>query len=751
ALRRIFTEAEELESADELLNLIVARVKDVTGSDVCSIYLQDEIQKDWVLVASEGLSNNAIGSVRMKTGEGLVGYICENQTLLNLEDGSQNRYYRYFPETGEEHFSGFLGVPIISFRRLIGVLVIQCKDKRLFSAEEEAFLITIAAQLAGPLSSVLKQESLAAIVNKDVSDQIKVSGVKGAPGISIGLVKVIAPFKDLACVEEESVTDIDSEIRSFRDAIASVKLEIEAGEDKLASSLTQEVQALFGVYLMLLENDAIVVDTETLIQEGYCASYALKLVIDRHAKQFESMDDPYLRARSEDIRHLGLRIYASINAHDFNVQLPNEPFILLSKNLSIADIAEYANQNLVGLVCVDGSVLSHAAVLASALGITAIMGVGDLNWSKVEGSVAVMDGYRAQVIFNASPQMQREYQRLAAQENRLMSGLDKLKDKPAETSDGYRINLYANTGLLADLSPGLERGAEGVGLYRSEIPFMLHETFPTEDEQTAVYRKILEAYAPRSVYMRTLDIGGDKALPYFSFEEDNPYLGWRGIRFTLDNSSIFLAQIRALLRANLGIGNMKIMLPMVSRVEEVDAFRELLDQAVAQLLAMGLKVAKPSVGIMVEVPAAMMALPHLSKRIDFISIGSNDLTQYLLAVDRNNPKVSDLYNFLNPAVLASINHIVCTAQSRRLKVSLCGEMASDPVAVILLLGMGINTLSMSAFNIPKVKWVIRSFSHKKARQLLTKALNLENESCIREMLEDELESAGLGGLIRAGA
>ncbi|WP_255375275.1 phosphoenolpyruvate-utilizing N-terminal domain-containing protein, partial [Oleiphilus sp. HI0132] len=284
-------------------------------------------------------------------------------------------------------------------------------------------------------------------------------------------------------------------IRSFRDAIASVKLEIEAGEDKLASSLTQEVQALFGVYLMLLENDAIVVDTETLIQEGYCASYALKLVIDRHAKQFESMDDPYLRARSEDIRHLGLRIYASINAHDFNVQLPNEPFILLSKNLSIADIAEYANQNLVGLVCVDGSVLSHAAVLASALGITAIMGVGDLNWSKVEGSVAVMDGYRAQVIFNASPQMQQEYQRLAVQENRLMSGLDKLKDKPAETSDGYRINLYANTGLLADLSPGLERGAEGVGLYRSEIPFMLHETFPTEDEQTAVYRKILEAYA----------------------------------------------------------------------------------------------------------------------------------------------------------------------------------------------------------------------------------------------------------------
>ena len=251
--------------------------------------------------------------------------------------------------------------------------------------------------------------------------------------------------------------------------------------------------------------------------------------------------------------------------------------------------------------------------------------------------------------------------------------------------------------------------------------------------------------------MRTLDIGGDKALPYFDFEEDNPYLGWRGIRFTLDNSSIFLAQIRALLRANAKTKNMKIMLPMVSRVEEVDAFRILLDKAHTQLAAQGYELIKPQVGIMVEVPSAMMILPHLAKRIDFISIGSNDLTQYLLAVDRNNPKVSALYNFLNPAVLHSISHIVNVAHTHKLKVSLCGEMASDPAAVLLLLGMGINTLSMSAFNIPKVKWVIRSFTRDRARKLVLRALSLESESCIRELLEAELEQAGLSGLIRAGA
>jgi len=399
----------------------------------------------------------------------------------------------------------------------------------------------------------------------------------------------------------------------------------------------------------------------------------------------------------------------------------------------------------------EGSSLSHAAVLANALGVTAVMGIGDLLKKKVDQRIAVMDGYRAQVIFNASEALQKEYRRLIGQEQKLIKGLDKLKALPAETSDHFRVNLHANTGLLADLSPGLERGAEGVGLYRSEIPFMLHETFPTEEEQTKIYNNVLNAYAPRPVSMRTLDIGGDKTLPYFGFTEENPYLGWRGIRFTLDNSSIFLTQIRALLVANISTENMRIMLPMVSRVEEVDAFKVLLDKAILQLKNEGVNVPRPPIGIMIEVPSAMIILEHLARRVDFISIGSNDLTQYLLAVDRNNPKVSSLYNFLNPAVIHSVNQIIKVAHQHRLKVSLCGEMASDPAAVLLLLGMSIDTLSMSAFNLPKIKWVIRTITHKRAQDLLAKVLILENEEAIREVLESELIQAGLGGLIRAGS
>ncbi|WP_250655737.1 phosphoenolpyruvate--protein phosphotransferase [Alkalimarinus coralli] len=751
ALRKIFQEAGELSSADELLHLIVTRVKEVTSSDVCSIYLADEEQDDWVLVATEGLADEAVGKVRMRTGEGLVGHICKHQSLLNLNDGSTHSSYRYFPETGEEHFAGFLGVPIISFRRVIGVLVIQSREKRCFSVEEEAFLITIAAQLAGPLKTVLSQEKLTALASGELNDQIKVLGVKGAAGISIGKVHFLAPFNDLKTIKDEPCENQEEEIKLFRDALEDVKLEVQSGGDKLASSVPQDVHALFGVYLMMLDNDMIAKQTEERIKEGFSAASALKHTIENHAQEFERMDDAYLRARAEDIRHIGSRIYARMNAYHHEIELPDEPVILVSKLVSITEIAQFPVDKLAGIVCMEGSSLSHTAILANALGVTAVMGIGNITRSKVDQQTAVMDGYRAQVIFNASEPLQQEYQRLIEQEKKLVRGLDKFKDLPATTPDNHRINLYANTGLLADISPGLERGAEGVGLYRSEIPFMLHDTFPSEEEQAKIYREVLQAYAPRSVYMRTLDIGGDKALPYFGFTEENPYLGWRGIRFTLDNGGIFITQIRALLRASIGLDNMKIMLPMVSRVEEVDAFKLLLDEAISQLQEEGLKVKRPSTGIMIEVPSAMMILEQLAKRVDFISIGSNDLTQYLLAVDRNNPKVSSLYNYLNPAVVHSIHRIVRIAHRHRLKVSVCGEMAADPAAVLLLLGMGIDTLSMSAFNLPKIKWVIRTITRKRAESLLRKVLALESEDSIREILESELIQAGLAGLIRAGS
>lgn len=750
ALRKIFQEAGELSSTKELLDLIVKRVRDALLSDVCSIYLLDDEENRCVLRATDGLKPSAVGVVSMALGEGLVGYICQHQSVLNLENGQEHPNFKLFPEANEVAFVGFLGVPIISFRKMIGVLVVQTRIRRVYTSEEEAFLFTIAAQLAGPLKNLVSQDPLKEDVKTPTLRPIRVKGVKGSTGLAVGVAYFAAQFKDLSKVVEKDTNYPETEIKRFREAVEAVKLEVQAGGDKLESSISKDVHALFGVYLLLLDNESFILETEDRIKSGLNAISALKQTTEFHAARFEEMDDPYLKARAEDIWHIGSKIYARLEPGRREIKLPSKPFILIAKTLSITDIAHYAEGNLAGIVCMEGSSLSHTVVLANAMGIPSVMGIGDLQRNKVENRMAVMDGYRGQLIFNASKPLLVEYRRLRDQEKRLVTGLQKYRDLPAETPDGVCFNLYSNTGLLADVSPGLERGAEGVGLYRSEIPFMIHDTFPTEDEQISIYRNILEAYAPRSVYMRTLDIGGDKGLPYFEFKEENPYLGWRGIRFTLDNGSIFLAQIRAMLQANLGLENLRIMLPMVSSVEEVDNFKALMDEAIRQLHDQGIEVKKPSVGVMIEVPSAVVIMKFLASRIDFISIGSNDLTQYLLAVDRNNPKVSSLYSWLHPAVVHTVSNLITEAHKYRLPVSVCGEMAGDPAAVILLMGMGVDTLSVSAFNIPKVKWIIRTITSKIAKSTLSKALNLESTESISLLLNDLLEKEGLGALTRAG-
>jgi phosphotransferase system, enzyme I, PtsP len=307
-----------------------------------------------------------------------------------------------------------------------------------------------------------------------------------------------------------------------------------------------------------------------------------------------------------------------------------------------------------------------------------------------------------------------------------------------------------NTGLAMDAGLSMSVGAEGVGLYRSEIPFMSRDRFPSEDEQYIIYRQILKAFAPRMVTMRTLDIGGDKVLPYFPVEEDNPYLGWRGIRVTLDHPDVFLLQVRAMMRANEELNNLRIMLPMVTSLSEVDEASFLIDKAYAELLEEGCKIAKPQLGVMIEVPSAVYLARDLAKRVDFLSVGSNDLTQYLLAVDRNNARVADIYDALHPAMLQTLLKIVEGGHAAGVEVSICGEMASDPLAVILLLAMGFDTLSMNSTSLPRIKWIVRSTSIAKARKVLAEVLELEHPSEIRLHLQKVLEDEGLGSLIRAG-
>ncbi|MDP2380509.1 MAG: phosphoenolpyruvate--protein phosphotransferase, partial [Pseudohongiella sp.] len=352
--------------------------------------------------------------------------------------------------------------------------------------------------------------------------------------------------------------------------------------------------------------------------------------------------------------------------------------ILIGEELAPSMLMEVPREKLAGIISVMGSGNSHVAILARTMGIPTVMGAVDLPYHKLDGRSLIVDGYNGTVYSNPSDQLLARYREIIKEEEQLVRGLEVLIDLPAVTPDDHRVRLWVNTGLMTDVVRSLDHGAEGIGLFRTEVPFLLSERFPSEDEQADIYREQLEAFAPKKVTMRTLDVGGDKSLPYFPIEEENPFLGWRGIRVTLDHPEIFIVQARAMLRASEGLDNLQIMLPMVSNLDEVHRATQIIKRALRELQDEGLNVVMPPIGVMIELPAAVYLTRALCKIVDFVSVGSNDLTQYLLAVDRNNTRVADLYSSFHPAVLNALQQVVDGAHAEGKTVSICGEMAGDP-------------------------------------------------------------------------
>jgi len=568
--------------------------------------------------------------------------------------------------------------------------------------------------------------------------------------VAVGTAVVVYPFADIDGVPDRPVEEGAAEQERFLQAVKAVRAEVREMVDRMTDSLPAGDVALFEAYLLMLDSENLVGATLDRIMEGNWAPGALRDTVLEHVRAFDAMEDPYLRERAQDVRDLGRRILQRMQEE--GTERPDYPkkTVLMGEEITASMLAEVPPKRLAGVVSVRGSRTSHMAILARALGVPAVMGADDLPVSRINGCDVIADGYSGRVYVNPSRAVVREYNRLNREEAELSAGLRGLRHLVSETSDGVRMPLYANTGLVSDIQPALESGAEGVGLYRTEFPFMIRDRFPGEEEQRQVYRQVLETFHPRPVTMRTLDVGGDKALPYFPIKEDNPFLGWRGLRITLDHPEIFLVQLRAMLRASAGLDNMSLLLPMVTNVSEVDEALELVHRAHRELLEEGEDIVLPPLGVMVEVPSAVYQADALARRVDFLSVGTNDLTQYLLAVDRNNAHVADLYETLHPAVIMALIQTVEAAHKQGRRVSVCGEMAGDPAAALLLLGMGMDALSMSASSLPRVKWVMRSFTKEQALALLEQVLEMEDPPAIREKLDAALENAGLGGLVRAG-
>jgi len=752
-LRRLMQAVNDADSLEDALVLIVAQVRAAMQTDVCTIYLRDKRTQKLIFRATEGLNSDKVGQFGLGFDEGLVGWVASREEPLNLEDASAHPQFQLVEGLGEEPFNAFLGAPIVHQRDLLGVLVVQQGDHRRFSEDEEAFLITVSAQLAGliahaELAGAISQASSSP--SGEASSTARLSGVAACAGIGIGTAVWVSLHGDLQTVPSRQSQDRRAELRAFKAALAAVRSDIQQVAENLRDELGPEDHALFGVYLHILDDSALGGEVASLIKAGEWAQGALSQVMLKHIRHFERMEHSYLRERAVDVRDLGSRVLGYLqDASRGEIDYP-EQTILVAEELTASMLGEVPRERLTGVVSMRGSANSHTAILARAMGIPAVVGVEDLPLKRLPDQRLVVDGYNGRVYVNPHEDLLARFEGLLAEDEALFEELAPLASQPAQTADGTIIPLWVNTGIAADVQRARDFGAEGVGLYRTEVSFLLRDRFPSEEEQRQLYREQLEAFHPAPVTMRTLDIGGDKALPYFPIEESNPFLGWRGIRVTLDHPEIFLTQVRAMLRANEGLGNLRILLPMVSAIDELRASRELILRCHEEVVSEGCTAACPPIGVMIEVPAAVYLSDSLAEEADFLSVGSNDLTQYLLAVDRGNARVADLYQAFHPAVLAALAHIVKAAHAQDKTVSICGELAGDPRAAPLLVAMGFDQLSMNAGSLSVIKRVLGTFSTAELAALTSSLLSMRSAQEVAATLDAALSQRGLEAFLRRG-
>jgi phosphotransferase system enzyme I (PtsP) len=751
SLQRIVQEVSSAPDLPAASRIVVKRVRETMHTDVCSIYLTERSTGTLVLSATEGLNPAAIGKVRLDSEQGLVGLAATSSEPINVRDAARHPRFKLIPLCEEAPYHGFLGVPVIHRGETLGVIVVQQAQERRYRDTDVAFLVTLAAQLAGVITLARANGAVELVASGHRRNDTYVDAIAGAPGVALGVGAVAYSAAELESVPDRVPQDPHAEEAAFHTAVSQVVNELRRLQTDFGNTLLPEDLALFEALAMIASSDMLVEATVERIHAGNWAPGALRDTIDQYADQFMAIDDAYLRERARDIRDLGRRILAHLlQSGDAQRDYPART-ILVGEDLGPIDLGKVPVDRLAGLISGHGSSLSHLAILARAMGIPAVVGTSGLvPLSQLEAAALIIDGYRGRLYVNPADAVRQEFSRLEREEQALSRELEHLRDLPAETPDGFRVALYANAGILADLTQSLSVGAEGIGLYRTELPFMLREQFPGEEEQRLLYRQVLEAFAPNPVTLRTLDVGGDKPLPYFPVNEANPALGWRGIRFALDNPVILITQLRAMLRASVGLENLRILIPMVGSVDEAEEAVHLLQRSWQELTDEGVEVVLPPCGLMVEVPSAVYQAAELARCVDFLSIGTNDLTQYLLAMDRGNERVAARFDSLHPAVIRALQQVMEAGEQQHKPVSVCGQAAGDPAMVILLLGMGIRSLSLSAGDLPRIKSVIRTFSRAQAQSLLNEVLQMEKAAEIRKLLSAALVQAGLGGLVRAG-
>ena len=775
-LEDIGTLISHSQDLQKTLNSIVAIVAERMETEVCSLYILDRRKNRLTLWASMGLDPESVGKVSMGISEGLTGLVIERMSPVMVVDAMAHPRYKYFPETGEERFHSFLGVPLIEKRMPLGVLIVQTSRRREFSRDEIRLLKAISAQVssiiiqARLLDSLKDKERERKEDRKRLTDAMRrlksyegrrregavrgalhkwrgrLSGLAAAPGVGRGTAHVLKLRMDLRAIKKETTKHPKKEIERFRAAVERGIEQIQKLKERMSNLISEGEGALFDVHRLILEDPGLIEEIEGAIRKkGYIAEYAVSSVFENHLKSFSKIEDEYFRERATDVRDAAQRLLENLSGiNEEKAELPKD-VILVAEDLSPADLSLIEGDRFRGIVLATGGVTSHAAILAKSFEIPSVVAVEGVLENVHPGDSLIVDGNSGVVYINPSQETIHEYNRLERDYVAVNRDLDEIRDLPAETSDGHRVSLYANIGLLSDIAFAHAHGAQGIGLYRTEIPFLSHMDFPNEEEQYTLYRRVVEAMPEKPVTIRTLDIGADKYPSYVrrATAESNPFLGWRSIRISLELVEIFKTQLRAILRAG-ALNRVRLLIPMVSSLEEILRVKEIVAEVREELERQDVPFDRHmELGAMVEVPSAVELADRLIREVDFLSIGTNDLVQYLLAVDRSNSKVAGLYEPLHPAVLSALMRVIQAAKREGKRVGMCGEMAGEPLCTFLLLGMGLDEFSMGSLFIPVVKKIIRSVTYQAAKASSQIVLQMDTVAEIKRCLFEQMRDLGV--------
>ncbi len=706
-LRRLRDAMAGTGSAQSKLDAIVRMIAADMVAEVCSCYVMrpGEVLE---LFATEGLRPEAVHNTRLRVGEGLVGVVAATALPLSLSDAQSHPDFAYRPETGEEIYHSLLGVPLLRGGRVVGVLVVQNRTRRNYSEDDAETLQTVAmivAELAA--SSDLIPPGMLGQANWPMLTALRLEGVRLNGGLARGVAVLHAPR---VVIKQIVAEDPAAELRRLRAAIAAMRQSI---DDMLAAEDVANVgehRDVLEAYRMFAADGGWTRRMTEAVLGGLTAEAAVQKVQDDNRARMAQATDPYLRDRLADLEDLGNRLQQHLAGKTLTAagaELPDE-FVLFAREMGPAELLDYDRKRLKGLVLEEGSPTSHVAIIARALDIP-VVGRVENALAKVDaGDIVIVDGDEAQLVLRPGEDVlnaaNTRLEVRAGQRLRYAA----VRDLPAETRDGARVSLNVNAGLLLDLPHLDETGADGIGLFRTELLFMLREKLPNVSQQAQTYRRVLEQAGGRPVTFRTLDIGGDKVLPYMTESQDeNPAMGWRAIRISLDRPALLRQQLRAMIQAAAG-QHLRIMFPMVADAAEFDQARAIFDLELTRAKTHGHELpAKIELGVMLEVPSLFFELPQLLPKVDFVSVGTNDLVQFLYAADRNNPRLIDRYDSLSGPVLRLLRQLVAACKSHSVPLAVCGEMAGEPLAALALVGIGLRALSMSPANIGPVKEAIR--------------------------------------------